>query len=343
MPEKKRQHYVPRLLLKPFSADQVNVQCYVLESNRFVERATIKEQCKEDYFYGKDGKIEHAFSVLETAISKIFETRLVENLDSLTIEEIETLKIFINFQLFRTTSSANDINIGLEGMMKSALKENPKMKTINLASFRIEYEGSQFRSLSLAYDTLPALLDLEVKFLINTHDIDFITSDDPVILYNQWVEHHPKFRKYPSGTGLANKGIQIFLPITPKICVHLYDSSTYSVGSKQNRSVGLSKKDIQHLNRIQNLNGFECIYFRDLANIGMNLNTESAFRKENHTKFQSTITETQPRKQPDGKMSKLVILRPKHIRVGAKFSFSQVIEGNNFKDYNLAIVPLRKS
>ena len=63
--KKKRQHYVPRFLLKNFSADKRRIALEVLATGRRVDDAQLKAQCYRDYFYGKDEVLENAFAKLE--------------------------------------------------------------------------------------------------------------------------------------------------------------------------------------------------------------------------------------------------------------------------------------
>src|SRR2546427_219268 len=67
--KKKRQHYVPKLILRRFSPDERSLTMVVLGTGKRIENASLKEQYYEDYFYGKDGAIEEAFAQLEGKFS----------------------------------------------------------------------------------------------------------------------------------------------------------------------------------------------------------------------------------------------------------------------------------
>ncbi|WP_461622080.1 DUF4238 domain-containing protein, partial [Bradyrhizobium sp. 23AC] len=76
----------------------------------------------------------------------------------------------------------------------------------------------------------------------------FITSDHPVVFYNQYAEH----RTIRSNTGLASKGLQIFYPISPYHIIILYDEAIYKIGAKKSTSVDVtSVSDVQQLNDLQ--------------------------------------------------------------------------------------------
>jgi hypothetical protein len=75
----------------------------------------------------------------------------------------------------------------------------------------------------------PLLLDLHNKLLINKTSVEFITSDHPIVMYNQLLT----FRTFGSNCGVACKGLQIFYPLDPKKVLMLYDGQIYRVGSKR--------------------------------------------------------------------------------------------------------------
>ena len=75
MAEKKKQHYVPRFYLKYFSTtpEATHIGLCVKESGKTVRQAGLKNQAYENYFYGKDTKIEDGLSEIEAkAASVIF-------------------------------------------------------------------------------------------------------------------------------------------------------------------------------------------------------------------------------------------------------------------------------
>ena len=65
--EVKRQHFVPRCLLRRFSQTAQTTSVFVIGSATFVETAAIKTQCAVDYYYGHDQRVETELSRLEDA------------------------------------------------------------------------------------------------------------------------------------------------------------------------------------------------------------------------------------------------------------------------------------
>jgi hypothetical protein len=65
----KRQHFVPRCLLRRFSKTEQATSVFVIGSTTFVPTAGIKTQCAADYYYGEDQATETALGRLEKAFS----------------------------------------------------------------------------------------------------------------------------------------------------------------------------------------------------------------------------------------------------------------------------------
>lgn len=66
MPSKKNQHFVPRFYLKNFSNDKKKnfIGLFNIDSEVHIENAKLKTQASRDYFYGKDGKVEDLFGII---------------------------------------------------------------------------------------------------------------------------------------------------------------------------------------------------------------------------------------------------------------------------------------
>lgn len=70
---------------------------------------------------------------------------------------------------------------------------------------------------------------------------------------------------FGSNTGVASKGLQIFVPLDPEKMVLLYDSDVYSVGTTNKKAVVeiTTPTDIYGLNTLQMCSADENIYFRN--------------------------------------------------------------------------------
>ncbi len=260
MSQKKRQHYVPKFLLKKFSIDgndkQINI--YNIENAKFITNASLKEQCALDYFYGKDDDLEEGFAEMETEASKIINSIILKNI----VPERKSVDFLtlISFSLIlsaRTPNCEEEISDFFSAIDKKMMMMDPRLKQYG-DKIECKINEPLKRSLYAMISELPVALDLEVKLLVNNTAKSFWLSDNPVVYYNSFFE---KKTKWFTGTGLADKGLQIFLPISPKHMLHFYDSDVYKVGCARKKTIELfNDYDIYSLNKIQFINSKNCIY-----------------------------------------------------------------------------------
>lgn len=222
----------------------------------------LKNQCYRDYFYGKDLQMEKALSLVEGQMSRIL--NVVQSdcvLPSRGSEDRLTLLLHVLMQHTRTAYSIDAYDEQIDKLMKYLMA--PEMEKMNLSSeqianIKITQKDSARFALGMATPHYPLLIDLEWKLLRATGTHEFITSDNPVVYYNQFFT----FRKSGSNTGLASKGLQIFFPVSPKHLVVLYDGKVYGVGSKKCDVVDVSDaRDMEQLNRLQFISALENVYF----------------------------------------------------------------------------------
>jgi hypothetical protein len=261
MAEKKRQHYVPRFYLKNFSIDGQGkaIGTYNLNSKKFVPSASLKTQAYKNYFYGEDGLMENNLSILEAYSATVIKNILQNNtLPSSKSHDHIKLLTFTVFLKSRTLYSAKEHQEMVEKSIKTIYSKNSRLKN-HLNNFRIVVNSPTRLALSSVAQCLPIAYDLDYKLLINQTDISFITSDNPVIYYNQFMELKKAFA---SGTGLACKGLEIFLPLSPRHYIIFFDRDIYKVGSKKDISVKIThQKDVTSLNELQCMSAHENLYF----------------------------------------------------------------------------------
>ncbi len=261
MPENKKHHYVPQFYLKKFSQDKKSISLYNLKSERKIIGANLKNQCYKDYFYGKEQVLEHSLGDIETVVAQIF--NLVDQAGVLPPPDSPDyilLILFILIQHGRTKYSADALDEMTDKMMKHIYGPMAEKEGIDLSKVKIGLTNVAHFSVSLAAQNYPILLDLHYKLLKNCTDVEFVTSDNPVVLYNQFMA----FRRHSSNTGLANKGLQIFFPIDPNHVMLLYDPEVYRVGSDKKIVIEITDaRDIYEINTLQICSCLGNIYFSD--------------------------------------------------------------------------------
>jgi len=260
VPEKKRQHYVPKFLLKQFSIDgndkQINI--YNITNDTIIDSASLKEQAAESYFYGKDGVIEDSFGKIETVAAKVFNEIIGEKLPPQNTSNHSVILYFALTLGARTLYKADEQVELVNKLMKKIASLDPKLKD-HLDDFEIKVENPLSMTLKAVATSLPLAVDLKYKLLINKTKTPFVISDNPVVYYNNFLEER---KKIGSNIGVAVKGLQIFLPISPSHLLIFYDSAVYKVnGAKRNIFEIENSNDILSLNGLQFLNANLNVYY----------------------------------------------------------------------------------
>jgi hypothetical protein len=263
--ETKNQHYVPQFYLRYFSVDKKNVGVYILKSGKNIPSAPIKGQASGDYFYSDHMEMEKALGALEVRAKGVIDRVIDAPTKSLSKEDKDTLFKFTVIQLGRTDVQAKVIKTFYEipnllserftNMGKPDLGEMAKDKFSDLIGKLPPFPAA----FSVAvYDEISYVMrDLRVKILVNKTNKSFITSDNPVAKYNQFME-----RMRQETYGLGAQGLQIFFPLSPRIGVMYYDPKCYKLGCKKKEYVELDQeKDIDELNKLTACNSDEVLYY----------------------------------------------------------------------------------
>ncbi len=268
MAEKKKQHYVPKFLLRNFSwfPEKKLINIFNLRRKEIFKNGNLKDQCYEDYFYGKDLIAENLLGFVEGGVSKIISDMIARGICPARFSvEHETLLAFVLLQHARTKHKAESVNLQAEEIAKIALSREGKFSDKDLENISIRLIQPTDIPLSIAIDGLPLVYDLEMRILINETDKDFIICDNPVVYRNQFLYE----RTISSNIGLACQGLQIFLPISPRHVVILFDKNCYKLGKKNSDCVAiLDNRDVVRLNHLQWLNVDENIYFGESVSSG---------------------------------------------------------------------------
>lgn len=267
MAKKKKHHYVPRFYLKRFSSDPEGkiIGLYNHKSNVFIQEAPLKHQACQKFLYGEDDEIENALAKMESNVARMFYYWTEEM--ALYPPPIESngfklLKRFILYQAFRTPKSGNNLMQSLNDGMRIIVKEFMPDLWQKIEGGKLVHESPVLLSLlnSMEHENLLSYLDC--KFIVNLSELPLITSDAPVIFYNQLME---AAGNYIGATALVAKGLQIFYPIHPRLIVCLYDSNVYDLGNGCKNCCSIESIDeIHQLNGLQFINSESQLFFDDI-------------------------------------------------------------------------------
>ena len=249
--KKRKQHYVPRFYLKYFGIEPEynTIGIWNIRRKLFIPKGKLKNQAYKDFFYGKDGLLEDALSLLETEVSRVTR-KIISDLKLPKTKSIDRISLytFLIFQASRTEAAVQDLEFTIDRLTQLAFKNDRRVKDF-LPYLRIGLQNPAAMQLNITAKFAPLIFDLNLKLFINKTRHEFVTSDNPVVSYNQLVE----YLRWPgSGTGWGMMGLQIFFPLTPRLMLVLYDSDVYRVGKFYSRRAIISNAaDINRLNGLQ--------------------------------------------------------------------------------------------
>ena len=263
-----KQHYIPKFYLKNFSFqnNKKEIGIFNVHNKFFIQNGKLKSQCYKPFFYGRDGQLEKSLGDLENlaspTISEIVETGKLPVMGS---EKHHTLLYFLILSEVRNP-------IARKGVIDSHLHVQQRLMEMEEAANSEILSELPFPSeeeliwitFSGITKSMAVTKDLAFKVILNTTPRPFITSDNPVVKYNQYLEQKGAlFGK----TGHASIGIQLFLPLSPFKYLLFYDRNTYKVGDKRKTFVEISKEEeVNQLNILQILNCQNTVYFDDHLN-----------------------------------------------------------------------------
>lgn len=258
MAENKKQHYVPKFYLKNFATEssQRAINILNIKSERVITGAKLASQCCQNYFYGKDLALERGLGVLEGQTSLIFQD-IIDNSSMPRVAEQRTLlAIYLVLQRMRTVVAMRRSDEMLDGFLKIFLQE--EFSAESLAGVKARFTDGPIFNTVLAFMLAPILFDLGLVLLVNSRDIEFVTSDNPVVHANRFCE-----LRFPGhGEGMSTSGLMVILPLTPQLTVMLYDKGVYELRNNKNGSIHrLTDADVLKFNELQTLNALENIYF----------------------------------------------------------------------------------
>ncbi len=260
----KRQHWNPRMVLKHFAIDG---KIYIYDKKTMkINLASIENAAVGKWFYDRDNEIEDILSKIEGNVNRIFSKIIkTKQIDNLTNEERKNLNEFMVLQDHRTPKTRDqfeiiykeglkifmnavrdgemDENLLPDGMPKDLWNDMPPPKENFIKFLQMIKEDPSFfmefnkesakRSTNMVLSgILPNGIDLfsklKLRLFKNSSNADFYTSDHPVCRYNHYMlDSHGQITI--KGIGYNSEGIQIFYPLTPKLCLVFEDAVIYDM------------------------------------------------------------------------------------------------------------------
>ncbi len=262
---KRNHHYVPKMYLRAFSSSSARtINLYNLDQRMAVEGASLADQCYVRHFYGQTDDLENGLADLEELVAPALHLVIrTSKLPAFGTQEYLRLLIFVALQSLRTTKAVDRINTGIDKFVKQPAGKSAELKDIDLESIRIGISNAPSYALRFVEPVLSTIADLGMHLIVAGDGQMFITSDNPVFRYNQFMEGIADV----GVTGGLCRGIELFVPLSPKLILLLYDESVYQVGGGQGQGNGVTTKvrnqNVTSLNSLQVHSADHNLYFND--------------------------------------------------------------------------------
>lgn len=317
MSEPKRHHYVPQFYLRRFSNDDSSICCLNKSRVRTFEHASIKGQCAIPNFHGWHKDIEKALGYLEGRSASIVKKICRESTLDLARADYIQLLLFTALQLGRTKLSADSNDKMTDIFAKLVMEGNPKLAGVNFDNFVVKNTYPVAQPLAVSAETFGILDSLSSCLLVLGGKYEFLTSDNPVLLYNSAKSHVD----FTGVIGLDSSGLQVIFPLDSKHALYLYDPSIYRNPTNTNVRK-ISTLDAIKINLIQYLWSANNVYFKSFElsdqfmTIARSLKPYTGWERVGYNR-------TQPINTEDDKMSELIHTYRTHVPIELDFSFSR--------------------
>jgi hypothetical protein len=220
-----------------------------------IDNAPIKSQCAKDHLYGKDelelhlGDIESHYAEWVTRGVLSHPPRIVPDIDVFC-------RFFALIQYMRTEAHAARMRANFA--LFETLADIPSDSEYSLSQLDLSDSGMARDGIRFALKLGSQIEDLKLAFLDNQASPNFVTCDDPVVQTNRLYMQ----RVGDTNFGLGSAGILIYLPLSPRVAMLLYDGEVYSVPKTGRLWCRLVKDtDVHALNELIFLKARENIYF----------------------------------------------------------------------------------
>lgn len=257
MADKKKQHYVPQFYMRHFIDSDKKFHLFNVNEGKYIGLIPYKDQCYEDYFYGKDKVWEDKLSVLEGKWETTFNSII---LGDYSVEYINNIKEFTVFQIGRTKTEVERQIISMaklneeylisslegNGMLTEKSKEIAKEQALKKATDSM----TPSKLLDLFSNICDEIDDLSFLHIINKTKIGFISSDNPILCFNS----------FNNNIGFGMNGLVMMFPISSNDLVVLFDGKIYPKYANQDSLEILNEYIVKKINALSYANAFEIVF-----------------------------------------------------------------------------------
>ena len=257
MARRLRHHYVPQFYLRHFASKPRRIHVYNHSSSEFIRDVGLKNQCYRRRLYG-GAEIEERLSDVENVVAPVLRRVVSQNaLPAMDSEDHHSLLALVALQALRTARVAEITNQRIDKITKQVYSRDPRFADLDRLEFG--YDSPALAALGFLPDVLKCITDLHVHLVVSPDRDVFLTSDNPTFRYNQSCETV----RFQGTTGFIARGLQIFMPLSPRHQLVMYDGAVYRPRRRDRslRTTSAARADIDAFNRIQLIAADENVYF----------------------------------------------------------------------------------
>lgn len=252
MPEKKNQHFVPRVHFRPFSHDGRSVGLLLKSTGKIIDRASIGDQCSKSYFYGRDLVTENLLAPIERRYGEIVADW--HDRQDVDPDAMDYMRYVVWIQHNRVASVLNEARASMLAT-KRVLEEQLGRE---LGEIDLDHETLLRERQAFTAQERRLVADLQLTILDNRSSCDFVTSDNPAIAINKWFA-----QRFPQASwGYRQSGLIMLMPLSPRMAFLAYDSQVYKVPSRSSRLMVRRDEDVRLCNALIAAHADNAIYFR---------------------------------------------------------------------------------
>jgi hypothetical protein len=250
---KRRHHFVPRFYLRGFASLPRRINLLNLKCSTLVRDASLRDQCYRHRLYGKRDDLEDAFCDVEGRAATVIGSIVAsEQPPARPSAAYDTLVEFLSLQLLRTTAAMAQMRRAYSDITDAVFDGSPPAG----------FPPDDVDDLALSVQMLPEIADsldgLTAHLIVSSGRDEFITSDNPAVRYNQYCQGVRGL----GVTGTNCGGFQLFLPLSQRVVLLLYDGGVYKVGrTRTSVSSRVTSADVEAINGLQVVNAEENVYF----------------------------------------------------------------------------------
>ena len=312
MPEKKKQHYVPKMYMDLFANSKKEFAIYNVSSKETRYPVPYKGQCYKDYYYGKDQIWEDRLSHMENEWRETM--NLIRDLKPLDATHLQRIKTFALYQRQRTFGEGQYIKqvreetVIEQGKLICANRGLEFTEAIkNLCLERAQEHVTPAEHLQLAEQLIDIIDDLSVVVINYTTNQRLISSDVPVIVINPFELHT---------IGYGCMGIILLFPVSPHQLVVIYDSKMYPRFADKLYVNLNNENEVRHLNVLQFISAEKILFAYQESDFPLFTSAEWEIRSQNRDG--EAIRAMGPPTQ------KLIATSPRKTIYDCEFSFGKV-------------------